>query len=140
MTDLMARPLVPIASKEDAKDTYEAIAEYLDADANPVLIYVVEKAGGGIDKAGVEQREEAVTEAFNLFQRLAADDGVAVETAIHYDTDVVEGIRAAAREHDATSIAFQPRGGSRITEFLSGNVRSKLTKGGPFPVVVLPDE
>lgn len=140
MTDLMARPLVPVAGEEDATDTYEAIAEYLTPDAKPVLIYVVEKAGGGVDKAGVEQREEVATEAFEQFERLAAEDGVAVETDIQYDTDVVEGIRAAAREHDATSIAFQPRGGSRITEFLSGSVRSKLTKGGSFPVVVLPDE
>ncbi|MWV64739.1 universal stress protein [Halorubrum sp. JWXQ-INN 858] len=138
MTDLMARPVVPVASEEDAEETYATISTYLGPDAAPVLIHVIEKAGGGIDKAGVEQREEVAEAAFAVFRRLAAEDGVSVETSIRYGTDIADAIEDAAREYDATAIAFVPRGGGRIVEFLSGNVRSKLTNDNEFPAVVLP--
>ncbi|WP_418281441.1 universal stress protein [Halorubrum sp. DTA98] len=138
MTDLMARPVVPVASETDAENTYEVIEPYLDADSKPVLINVIEKAGGGIDKASVEQREEVAEASFDVFRSLAAADGVSVETEIRYGTDIADAIEDAAREFDATAIAFVARGGGRLVEFLSGSVRTKLTTENDLPVVVLP--
>ena len=140
MTDLMDRPVIPVASKQDAKQTYEAVAAHLDSDAEPVVINVIEKAGGGIDKASVAQRELVAEDAFDAFRALAADDGISVETEIRYGTDIADAIEEAAVDHDATSIAFVARGGGRIVEFLSGSVRTNLTIDNAVPVVVLPRE
>ncbi len=139
MTDILSRPVIPVANDSDAETTYEAIAPYLDADSKPMLVNVIEKAGGGIDKASVEQREAVAEEAFETFARLAAAEGVSVEEEIRYGTDVAETIREAARDHDATAVAFVSRGGGRIVQFLSGNVRSKLVDDPAVPVVVLPE-
>jgi len=63
----------------------------------------------------------------------------AVETRILYGTDVVEAIRDAAREVDATAVAFVPRGGSRILDVLTGDIRNRLLIESDRPVVALPD-
>ncbi len=139
MTDLLSRPLVPVANESDAETTYEAVAPYLDVDSTPVLVNVIEKAGGGIDKASVEQRKEVAEAAFETFATLAAVDGVSVEEEIRYGTDVADAITDAAVEHDATAVAFVSRGGGRVVQFLSGNVRSKLVDDPAVPVVVLPE-
>ncbi|GAB3423120.1 hypothetical protein GCM10027435_28650 [Haloparvum alkalitolerans] len=138
MTDILSRPLVPVASVEDAESTYEALREYVDADAEIHVVNVIEKAGGAPDKAGVEQRELAAEEAFSLFRDRAAADGLTVETDLLYGTDVAAAIREAAAERSATSIAFRSRGGGRIVDFLSGSVRTKLVTEVDRPVVVLP--
>ncbi len=138
MSDLMVRPVIPVAGEADAETTYDAVAPYLDPDSEPIVINVIEKAGGGIDKASVEQREAVAEAAFETFRARAAQDGVDVETEIRYGTDVAETIEAAAADADATAIAFLARGGGRLVEFLSGSVRSKLTIDNDRPVVVLP--
>ena len=140
MTDLMDRPVIPVAGEQDAKRTYEAAAPYLDADSEPVVVYVVEKAGGGIDKASVEQRELVAEDAFEAFRALASADDVSIETEIRYGTDIADAIEEAAADHDATAITFVARGGGRIVEFLSGSVRTKLTVDNAFPAVMLPRE
>ncbi len=138
MTDLMARPVIPIANETDAKTTYAAAAPYLDPDSRPLLVNVIEKAGGAPDKAGVEQRQEVAEKAFGAFAELAAADGVSVDEEIRYHTDVVDAIVDSATEHEATAIAFVSRGSSRIVRFLSGDVRSKLIAEPTLPTVVLP--
>ena len=138
MSELMARPVIPIAGEEDAKQTYERVAPYLNADADVLVVNVIEKAGGGIDKASVEQRKIVAEEAFAVFQARATQDDIHVETSIRYDTDIADAIKAAARDHDASCISFVARGGGRLVEFLSGSVRSRLTIDNDVPVVVLP--
>ncbi|WP_276259291.1 universal stress protein [Haloglomus litoreum] len=140
MSDLLTRPVVPVADDEDARVTAQALAPHLDGTATVFLVYVVEKAGGAMDKAGVEQRELAAEEAFEAFEAeldtaaIPAD----VETDIHYDTDVVDGVFDAATEIDATTVAFVPRGGGTLLGLLTGNRTERLVTENPLPVVSLP--
>ncbi len=140
MTDILSRPLVPVASTEDAEATYESLRDYAEADAEVHVVNVIEKAGGAPDKAGVEQRKLAAKEAFSAFRDRADADGWTVETHLLYGTDVVATIREAAADVDATSVAFRSRGGGRIVDFLSGSIRTKLVTEVDRPVVVLPRE
>ena len=126
--------LVPIASDADAESTATALADNLDAD-RVTVVHVVEKAGGAPDKAGVEQREEAAAEAFDRFEEIY---GESVETDIVYDTDVADGLLAAARDVAADALAFTPRGGGWFERVLSGSVTRDLLDETDRPVVVLP--
>ena len=86
--------LVPVASDTDAESTAEALADHLETD-RVTVVHVVEKAGGAPDKAGVEQREEAAAEAFERFEETY---GESVETDIVYDSNIADGLLAAAAE------------------------------------------
>ena len=140
VTDLLDRPVVPVASPDDAIDTYEGLRPYLlETEFVPVVVHVLEKAGGAPDKAGVEQRREHAEDAFEAFRKRAQTDGITVETELLYGTDVAETIKGAAAQHSATSIVFSSRGGGRWLDLVTGNVRSKLIADNDLPVVVLPD-
>ena len=134
---LLERVLVPVAEDDDARATARGLARHLSAGAQVTVVNVVEKAGGAVDKASVEQREMRATEAFEAF-REALDDGN-VETQIRYGTDVADTIFAAADDVDATVIAFTPRGGSRWIRLLTGDVALDLVTQTDRPVLVLPD-
>jgi nucleotide-binding universal stress UspA family protein len=137
--DLLARPLVPVANPDDARETYEQFRPYiLGAGAVPLVVHVAETAGGAPDKSGVEQSQVLAREAFDVFRGLAETDGIDVETEILYGTDVAETVHEAAAGHDASAIVFRSRGGSRWLELLSGNVRANLVAGSERPVIVLP--
>ncbi|GAA0192932.1 universal stress protein [Halobaculum roseum] len=136
MNGLLSRVVVPVASEADAADTAAAFAAH-GADAGDVtLVYVVEKAGGAPDKAGVEQREAAAQEAFDTFD--AAMPDVTVDREIAYATDVVDGILAVAGDVDATAIVFTPRDGGRFVRMLTGDVAMRLITEADRPVVSLP--
>lgn len=140
VANLLRRPLVPVANADDAGATYEAFRPYLQAGGgSPIVVHVIEKAGGAPDKASVEQRKEFALEAFEKFRNLARTDDIDVETEIRYGTDVAEAIHDAAEEHDASAIVFRSRGGNRWLDLLSGNVRAKLMKDHDRPVIVLPE-
>ena len=127
VTDLLDRPIVPVASVDDAIDTYEGLRPYLlETEFVPIVVHVIEKGGGAPDKAGVEHRREHAEDVFEAFRGRAQTDGITVETELLYGTDVAETIKAAAAQHSATSIVFSSRGGSRWLDLVSGNVRSKL--------------
>ncbi|AQL43570.1 universal stress protein UspA [Halorientalis sp. IM1011] len=137
MTDLFDRVLLPVASRDDARTTARAFDSY-GADADRVVaVHVIEKAGGAVDKASVEQREE---EAEKIFAVVREELGEGVETEIAYGTDVAETIFDVADEIDATAIVFTPRGGSRWVQLLTGDVALDLITETDRPVVVLPDE
>ncbi|XVH32047.1 universal stress protein [Haloferacaceae archaeon DSL9] len=138
MGNLLARPLVPIASEDDAVDTYERLRGLLNGETAPVVVYVVEKAGGGIDKASVEQREDAAEKAFDAMRDRAGADGIDLRTKTYYGTDVAETIDDAAAREDATAIVFAPRESNKLFDLLTGNVRDKLVSTSSVPVVVLP--
>lgn len=141
MTDsLLETVLVPIANENDAEATCRAILEAM-GEKQPTLhvVHVIEKAGGAPDKAGVEQREERAERIFEIVAATLADEPVTVETDVLYGTDVADAILRCARELDATSIAFTPRGASRWVNLLTGDVGQQLVSNTDRPLVILPD-
>lgn len=139
VTDLLARPIVPVAYPDDAVATYERLRPYLlQTESVPLVVHVIEKAGGAPDKASVEQRKEHAESAFEAFRNRAETDGIEVETKLLYGTDIADAIHDAAAEIDASAIVFCSRGGSRWVDLVSGNVRSKLIDTHDRPVIVLP--
>ena len=141
VTELLDRPIVPVASVDDAIDTYEGLRPYLlETEFVPILVHVIEKAGGAPDKAGIEQRREHADDIFAAFRKRARTDGITVETELRYGTDIAETIHEAAGDHSATAIVFSSRGGSKWLDLVSGNVRSKLIADNDVPVIVLPDD
>ncbi|AZH24169.1 universal stress protein [Haloplanus aerogenes] len=138
--DLLSRPLVPVASEEDAVDTCRAAFPRIAAvGGRPVVVHIIEKAGGAPDKASVEQRETVAEAAFDAVRDCAADHGLDVETKISYGRDVAGTIIEAADDIDASAIVFRPRGGSWLLDLLTGDVRDALVTESDRPVVVLPD-
>lgn len=136
---LLDRPLVPVADPEDATETYEELRPYLlEVDRVPIVVHVIEKAGGAPDKAGVEQRREYAEEAFAAFRRRAETDGIEVKTKIRFGTDVAESILDVAELVDATAIVFRTRGEFGWLDRITGRVRSNLITESRIPVVVLP--
>lgn len=133
MTDVFDRVLLPVAEDEDASATAAAVEPYLDGEI--IALNVIEKAGGAPDKAAVEQREEVAEEAFAVLRNRLGE----IETEVRFGADVAETIFAAAADHDVSSIAVTPRGGSRLVRLLTGDVALKLVTESDRPVVVLPD-
>ena len=139
--NLLDRPIVPVASPDDAKVTYEQLRPYLlRTQFVPIVVHAIEKGGGAPDKAGVEQRKEFAEQTFDAFRKRAEADGIEVETEILYGTSVADAIHSAAADFDASAIVFSSRGGSRWLDLVSGNVRSKLIADHDRPVVVLPSD
>lgn len=133
------RPLVPVGSRADAEETAGALTPYADSIETATVVHVVEKAGGALDKASVEQREIDAQEMFSIVTDDLRETGVDVETEIRYGTDVAATIIDAAHERDATSILFTPREDSRWKKLLSGDVTHKLLQTSDVPILVLPD-
>jgi nucleotide-binding universal stress UspA family protein len=136
VTDLFDRVLLPVADPEDARATCEALA---GRDVGRVrAIHVIEKGGGSIDKASVEQREEYAEEVFDVVEATLPAD-FDVETDVVFGTDVAEAVFAAADDFEATSIVITPRSGNRWIRLLTGDVALELVTESDRPVVVLPD-
>ena len=135
MTGLFDHVLLPVADPEDARATGRAVSDRLTGPA--VLVHVIEKAGGAIDKASVEQREERAEAIFDA-ARDVLGERVPVETQILYGTDVSERIFDAADDEDASAVVITPRGGSRWVRLLTGDVALDLVTETDRPVVVLP--
>lgn len=141
VTNLLDQPLVPIAGPDDAAATYEELQPYLlDTEIVPLVVHVIEKAGGAPDKAGVEQRKEYAEEAFKAFRDRAKIDGIEVDTKLLYGTNIAATIHDAADEADASAVVFRSRGSSRWLDLVSGRVRSSLIADSDRPVVVLPEQ
>jgi nucleotide-binding universal stress UspA family protein len=69
------------------------------------------------------------------------EEEVVVETRIEFGTDVTDTIVETAVETDADTIVYRPRGGSRLTRFLSGDTGLRLLTGAVLPVVsIAPDD
>ena len=147
MSSLLDRVVIPVAGPEDAANTYESFRPRIvdqdgtvDTDMEIHVVYVVEKAGGAPDKAGVEQREEHAQDAFDRFEMLAEADGLEIESEIRYGTDVAEVILEYADELDASAIAFTSRGTGTWLNLITGGVRSSLLLNADRPIVVLPTD
>ena len=130
---LLAHLLVPVATERDASKTAEALEPY-DPDRITV-VHVVEKGEGVPDKTPVEQSEAVAEAAFTAFRERFPE----AESATAYRRDVVEGIVDVAGEVEASAIAFQPRSGSRLRKFITGDRTLRLVTEADRPVVSLPE-
>ena len=135
---LTERVLVPVADAEDAHTTVRVLRAYHPD--RVVAIHVIEKAGGALDKASVEQRQERAKEIFAAVEEGFEGMDTDIGTEIRYGTDVANAIVEAAGDHDASAIVFSPREGSRWVRLLTGDVALSLVTESDRPVVVLPEE
>jgi len=131
---LLEHVLLPVATEEDALATARALEPY-DPD-HVTAMHVVEKGEGVPDKTPVEQSEEIAAESYAAVRTVFPD----ADEHTAYARGVVESIFEAAAEIDASAIAFQPRGGNRLVQFLSGDTTLKLVTEADRPVITLPQE
>ena len=139
---LLSNVLIPVASEEDAATTMRAVLPRLDPeDAKGTLLFVVEKAGGALDKASVEQQESYATDVFEAAADVVTDANrsAAFDSEVAYGSDVAQAIIDAAHEIDATAIVFTPRHRSRWRELLTGDVARDLIEESDVPVITLPE-
>lgn len=131
--------VVPAADPDDGERTARVLAPLLAPSSAVIVVHVVEKAGGGIDKAPVEAREDVAADIFDRMRAPLEETGATVETDVLYGTDVVEAVFDGARDRNADAVAFVPREGNRLAELLTGDVARRLVKEAAVPVVALPD-
>jgi nucleotide-binding universal stress UspA family protein len=134
---LLDHVLVPVASEDDAEATCAALVPYLDEVQRVTAVHVIEKAGGAMDKAPLEKRQEDAAEFLALVDSRLGDR-VAVDTRTAYGTDVVDALFDEAASAGATAVVFRSRGGSRIRRLLSGDTSTRLVSDPDLPVVSLP--
>lgn len=137
----LERAMIPVASREDAAATTAALAPHLESSGGTVIaVHVIEKAGGALDKASVEQREQAALDIFDIVTESLRETDVTLESEILYGTDVAQTLIDGAHEHDVSAIVFTPRGASRWEKLLSGDVTHKLVEHTDVPVLVFPPD
>jgi nucleotide-binding universal stress UspA family protein len=133
---LLERVVVPVASEDDAVATVTALSPYLDSVQCLIVVHVIEKGGGVVDKAPLAKRRADAT-AFLATVESGLDAEVTIETRIEFGTNVAETIVETALDASATAIAFRPRGGNRLARLLSGDVAARLVADSELPVVSL---
>lgn len=131
-TQLTSHVLVPVANEADATATARALAPF-EVDRTTV-VHVVEKGEGVPDKTPVEQSEDVAREAFDAFEETFPD----ADEHVAYGRSIVDAVHDSATEVGASAVAFQPRGGSRIIQFLAGDRALRFVTEGDTPVLALP--
>ncbi|WP_436901667.1 universal stress protein [Halovenus halobia] len=130
--DLLEHVLLPLANKEDAVRTASALEPYQPE--RVTALHVVEKGEGVPDKTPVEQSEAVAEDVYEAVRTVFPD----ADEHTAYSRDVVEAIFEAAEDIDASAIAYQTRGGSRLVKFLSGDTGLELVTESDRPVIALP--
>lgn len=125
--------VVPVAAADDARATAAALGRY--EFERVTVVHVVEKGAGVPDKMPLEQAQRRAEEAVAAFR----EEIPAAAGEIVYRRDVVAAIFDVAADVGASAIAFRPRGGSRLTQFLAGDTARKLVTDAERPVIALPD-
>ncbi|ELZ63969.1 universal stress protein [Haloferax prahovense DSM 18310] len=126
--------VVPVANEEDARETARILDTYEYGQVT--VVHIIEKGEGVPDKLPLEQAEQRASNAFGAFRGFIP--GIDTETA--YSRDVVTAIIDVAADVNASAIAFRPRGGNRLVQFLSGDTALKLITDADRPVIALPEE
>lgn len=103
------------------------------------VVHVIEKTRGAPDAASIEQRRRRAETIFDSVVTTAANAGIAVETEREFGTDVARTVTDLAAGRDVDAIVFTPRGGSRLTRLLTGDVTHSLLESADRPVIALPD-
>jgi len=130
-TKILAHALVAVATEDDARATARALEPYQPD--RVTTVHVVEKGDGVPDKTPVEQSEAIAANAYHAVREVFPN--AAEHTA--YGRDVAATITAAAAEIDASAIVYRPRGGSRLTQLLAGDVATRLISNATRPVIAL---
>lgn len=126
--------VVPIANEEDAHTTANILKSY---EFNHITaVHVIEKGGGAPDKISLKQAEKKATKAFNTFFDIIPKS----EKKLTYNRDVVDAVINVTENVGGSAIAFRPRGGSRIIQFLSGDKALRLITESDKPVIALPEK
>lgn len=132
-TKLTQHVLVPVANEEDAATTASLLESYEFEQIT--VLHVVEKGEGVPDKTPVEQSTQIAEAAFETFREIFPD----AETETAYRRDIVKGVFEVADEINASAIAFRPRGGSRLIQWLSGDRTLRLVTEADRPVITMPE-
>ncbi|MCU4744602.1 universal stress protein [Natronoglomus mannanivorans] len=135
---LLTHLVLPIANETDATVTCTELRPYIDSTVETItVVHVIEKAGGYLDKAPLEAREQQAEKVFSIIEE-EFRDGPTINNELRYGTDVVDEIIATADEHDATAIVFTPQSSRWITNLLAENIAQRLITESHCPVVSFP--
>lgn len=139
--DLLRRVVLPIAGRDDARETCRAALPYIaNADGEAIAVFVVETTPGGMNKASPVALKEYGERALGIVEECNEEYAIPVRTEVRYGSVVREAVFDVARSEEATSIGFLPRAGSRIGKFLSGDKSLSMITRNDLPVVVFPRE
>lgn len=129
---LLEHVLLPVANEADARESAQSLAAY--EPTRVTAVHVIEKGDGVPDTLSAEQAEQLAADSIAAVREVlpAADDHTA------YSRDVVAAIFEAAAAVDASAIAFRPREGGRLMQFLSGDRSLRLVTEADRPVIALP--
>lgn len=139
--DLLRRVVLPVASRDDARETCQTALPYVaNANGEVIAVYVVETTPGGMNKASPAALKEYGERVLGTVEEYSEGYAIPVRTEIRYESVVRKAVFDVARSEEATSIGFLPRAGSRIGKLLGGDKALSMITRNDLPVVVFPDE
>lgn len=133
------RVLIPVSGEADAKATCAVARPYFAGHAGELIfVHMIETGGDGPSKTSPEALKERAGDVFAIVRDCFEGDDTPIQTELRSGPDVIDEIFAVAAEADATAIAVVPRPGNRLTKFLAGDHKHRLTESSSRPIVVLP--